>query len=312
MDGLFGGLKRNDILIVIWPVFNSLPWSRAMINKVHQFGAKLVYLIDDFVSWRSWADLPDTMNAEEKALYKQKYWNVNEVQLLKHADGLILHSKEMETRLRKQARLADETLTDNVTYFGANGYEATYFQWPRGYDQGIDYAGTLQKARFLLEMPESLHINVFGKVPKDIANADHRPANVNFNGFVDPEAVVQMLKGSYGLVWDSDSYPGVTGILGDYQRYNTPAKFTLYLAANEPVIVWDQSPLARFVKGNHIGFAIPDLSVLPETIAQVTQDQYKEMLHNVQRVGGLIREGYFMKKSMIDIQAKVLGIVPAN
>ncbi|EGF47082.1 beta-1,6-galactofuranosyltransferase, partial [Lacticaseibacillus rhamnosus MTCC 5462] len=70
---------------------------------------------------------------------------------------------------------------------------------------------------------------------------------------VDPEAIPHMLEGSFGLVWDSDAYPDVVGRWGEYERYNTPAKFPMYLSANEPVIVWSQAATAPFVEANQIG-----------------------------------------------------------
>ncbi|EGF47505.1 beta-1,6-galactofuranosyltransferase [Lacticaseibacillus rhamnosus MTCC 5462] len=102
-----------------------------------------------------------------------------------------------------------------------------------------------------------------------------------------------MLEGSYGLVWDSESFPDVVGSLGQYERYNTPAKFPMYLSANEPVIVWSEASTANFVKDNDVGLVIDSLDELPQAVASVTEDQYRKMIANIERISPLIRDGSF-------------------
>lgn len=309
MDGIFGGLKQNDIVVVQWPLVQSDVWVQAMIDTVHHFGAKVIFLIDDMTSWRSLAMLPAQMTPAESAHYKTTYPYTEEIHFLKQADGLIVHSKAMEARLRAQAALSGDKLCTSVTSYGPSGYVCNYFQAARQPDQGIDYAGTLTKARFLLSLPKTIKIRAFGTLPEDMAKQSKKVANVTFKGTVDPEAIVQMLSGSYGLVWDSDTYPQVAGLFGEYERYNTPAKFPMYLAANEPVIVWSGSALANFVTDNHIGLVLDDLAQLPGKISQIEAEDYKRIVANAEKIGGLIRSGYYLKKALLDIQAQVLGIV---
>lgn len=54
MDGLLGGLKRNDIVFVQWPMSNGSPnWHHEFVQGIHGFEAKLVYVVDDLYSWRT-------------------------------------------------------------------------------------------------------------------------------------------------------------------------------------------------------------------------------------------------------------------
>lgn len=56
------------------------------------------------------------------------------------------------------------------------------------------------------------------------------------------------------------------GGFDEYLKYNNPHKFSLYLAARVSVIVWSQSTLANFVRGNEIGLCRDCLQDLKEAV----------------------------------------------
>lgn len=65
MDGLLGGLQQNDCLIVQWPMPAFGPrWVNLFIDRVHFFGAKLIFLIDDMASWQMGIKPPDASSPE--------------------------------------------------------------------------------------------------------------------------------------------------------------------------------------------------------------------------------------------------------
>lgn len=70
----------------------------------------------------------------------------------------------------------------------------------------------------------------------------------------------------------------------------------MYLAADEPVIVWREASFAPFIEANHLGLVIDDLSQLPDTLAAVSEEDYHAMIARVQAMGPLIRNGFFLKK----------------
>lgn len=298
MDGIFAGLKRNDTVIVHWPISFNDRYIQFMIDEIKMFGAKLVYLVDDMSAWRVSGQLDEAGARENLDWFESTTYGL-ENRYLKQGDGIILHSRPMYERLKRQFEVTGDTLTENVAFYGPSGYRTVYFQDRRKNGQGVDYAGNLDKAPFLKELPSDFKLNVYGGQPQDEELKNHE--NIRLHPHVDPEAIAQMLKGSFGLIYDSESYPEVTGILGEYEQYNTPAKFPMYLAANEPVILWSKAPMAQFVEKNRIGLIIDDLSQLPEKVAAVTDEQYEDMLNNVERISPLIRNGYYVKKAMIDV-----------
>lgn len=304
LDGILGGLQRNDCLIVQWPFPDmGSHWIQTFINRVHDFNTKLIFLIDDISSWQLQGALPNPNNPAE-VVKKLKDPNVtSEITFLKQTDGIIAHSKQMADHLREELALAGQKMTTNVTWFGPGGHKTRYFQGRRHFDQGIDYAGALYKAVFLLQLPDTLKLNVYGARPKDEKLAENQ--NISLHPLVDPEAMPQLLKGSYGLVWDSEQYPEVVGSLGEYEQYNTPAKFAMYLAADEPVIVWSKASTAKFVKENGIGIVIDSLDQLPQKVGAIDQAAYNRMLDNVQRISPLIRDGFFLKEAVFNVMRMV-------
>ncbi|MCH4056901.1 hypothetical protein [Lapidilactobacillus gannanensis] len=40
---------------------------------------------------------------------------------------------------------------------------------------------------------------------------------------------------------------------------------------------------------------------MPAKIAAITEQQYEQMIDNVQRISGLIRSGYYLKKAYLDV-----------
>ncbi|WDF83306.1 glycosyltransferase [Lacticaseibacillus pabuli] len=304
-DGIFAGLKRNDNVVVAWPILPTRPnrWVQKMIQHIHHFGAKLIFWFDDVETWRHPAQLPANATAADFEHYKNTDALAVEARFIALADGVILHSPQMRDRLAKQLAIAGLELPAAKSYVGPGGYFADYYQEPRQNHQGLDYSGSLYKAQFLLQLPNTVHVHAFGDVPPDFP--EDKGDVVDFAGYVDPEAIVHMLKGSFGLVWDSETYPGVTGVLGDYVRYNTPTKVGQYLAANEPIIVWSQSALADFVVANHVGYAIDDLTQLPQIVNETSDETYAQLQGDVQRISPLIRSGFYFQDALFDVIRQV-------
>ncbi|MHC5268397.1 glycosyltransferase [Enterococcus sp. LJL98] len=301
LDGILGGLKKNDLVIVHWAFgINSERWITQFAQRVKLFRAHLVFMISDIESWR----MDESMTPmEEKNPISER--QRREVSLLSLADGFLLHSKEMEEQLRNQFERAGKNFQASVSYIGPYGYKTTYYGEKRTFSKSIDYAGSLEKAKFLLELPEGFKLTVFGAKP-DEQDRLAMKENIIVHKRIDPEGIPFVLHSAFGLVWDSDSYPTVTGPFGNYQRSNTPGKLPLYLAANQPVIVWSQSPLAKFVKRNKLGLVVDDLEQLPEKLNQLTEKAYNEMIENVQKISPLIRNGTYIKKAILEIELLLL------
>lgn len=303
MDGILAGLKRYDTVFMQWPLpVVDQRWLQKLFSHIRAFGAYIVLIIDDMLTWRDQPVFPAPDTQERETWLNNPSVQI-EMNFIPQVDGIITHSTAMAEHLREQMAIKGREITDNIAIYGPGGNASTYFQPPRTLGHGVDYAGNLIYAKFLYELPQDFKINVYGASPDELDLAQH--PNISLTPRVDPEAINQLLHGSFGLVWSSDSYPEATGVIADYMHYNSSAKLSMYLAADEPVIVWREASFAPFIEANHLGLVIDDLSQLPDTLAAVSEEDYHAMIARVQAMGPLIRNGFFLKKAMFDVLGKL-------
>ena len=116
-----------------------------------------------------------------------------------------------------------------------------------------------------------------------------------YKGVFNPEELPNKLEGNLGLVWDgnydeSDEY--VT--FKFYTKYNNPHKLSCYIAAGLPVIVWNKSAIADFVRKYNIGYEISNLY----EINNLDFSDYEKKKENVKDLTKKVRNGYFTRKIM--------------
>ncbi|PWF99926.1 hypothetical protein [Levilactobacillus bambusae] len=284
-DGIFSGLKRQDIVIIQYPLLFSLETQRLIIQKIHQIGAYVVAYVQDISPlWQTKGD----------------YHTPSDEPLFTEGDGIIAHTNQMADQIRRQWHLPPEY---PIVIRGLAGYVTTLFDSKdRHVTDPIDYAGGLHKAPFLVELARHQPMNIYANVDDAFEVAE----GMEIQGSYDPEAISHILQGSFGLVWDSTDYPEVEGNYGEYERFNSPNKLSMYLAANEPVIVWDQAAEAEFVTRNRIGLVIKNLSELPDRLAKLTETEYQEILKATANIGILVRSGYFLKRAVLEMQGRLV------
>ena len=100
----------------------------------------------------------------------------------------------------------------------------------------------------------------------------------------------------FGLIWDGDSIDGVTGLMGEYMRYNDPHKLSLYMVAHIPVIVWKKSAIAAFVENNNVGFAVNSLAEIDKRIQEITPAEYEKMHASTVLIANELTAGSRIKK----------------
>jgi hypothetical protein len=144
----------------------------------------------------------------------------------------------------------------------------------------VCFAGNLSKSTFIAETPDVLvnaGFNLYGKGMKTIYKGTYK-------GQYNPEELVEVLDGKFGLVWDGKASNTCSGNFGKYLRINTSHKFGLYMASSKPVIVWKESTLAKFVEKNHLGIAVSSLDEIAPIISNLNGNDYYQMRMNVQKI----------------------------
>ena len=80
--------------------------------------------------------------------------------------------------------------------------------------------------------------------------------------------------------------------------FNNPHKIALYLASGMPVIVWDRSAMADFVREEKCGFTITRLSDIPDRIVGLSDEDYEQMRNSAMRVGAEMRKGHHIRAAV--------------
>ena len=132
-----------------------------------------------------------------------------------------------------------------------------------------------------------------------------RTERIRYHGTVAPERLPERLEGGFGLVWDGDSIDSCAGGMGEYLRVNAPHKLSLYLAAGLPVIVWDESAAADFVREHGVGFPVRSLREIGMRIAAISEPNYDRLKRNAGAISAKLRSGHFTKSAL----AKALALV---
>ena len=286
LDQAFSQLKSGDQLLIQFPMLHHSFFTTRLVRKIQRRGVKVYFIIHDLEALR-YANL-DTVPLKHKIRV-----HLQESSLLKIADGIIAHNPIMKSVLVDKG-IAE----DKIVCLGIFDYLIPDFQEKSGQtkDQPMIVAGNLaqEKAGYLYSLPGEPAYNLYG-VGFDESRALE---NETYFGSFLPDELPAALEGGFGLVWDGDSAETCSGVFGEYLRYNNSHKASLYLASGFPLVVWEQSALSSFVLEKGCGIAVESLHDLKETIDNLSDADYQDLVDNAKRVGQEIREGHYLKTAL--------------
>lgn len=161
----------------------------------------------------------------------------------------------------------------------------------------ICFAGNIKKSAFTGDLKNiaGVQFNIYGLGYNAGLN---NSSAIAYKGAVDANILPVVIEGSFGLVWDGDSIEKCD----DYLRYNNPHKFSLYLAAGLPVIVWKESALASFVEEKSIGICVSSLTEIPEQLGRLNAERYEIMQQEATLFSEQVRKGYYLGKVIEEIK----------
>lgn len=263
-------VEHGTEMIFQYPV--SVPKALPLtIKMMHHKGLKVTFLIHDINAFRYQRD------------------TAKEVAILNKADRLIVHTDAMKQLLSQHGVTAPMTVLHLFDYLSQDKVVTGGGIMLRKHE--VVFAGFLKKSKFLPELCQhpfdGIQFNLYGE--KGDMSFEAFP-HIHYKGIFDSNHVGS-ISGGWGLVWDGDTITSCKGNLGEYLRYNLPHKLSLYIAADIPVVVWDQSAVAEMVKREQLGLVVSDLRQLPEVIHNVSDEQYTTFLTHVQQMGERLRSG---------------------
>lgn len=282
----FSQLKSGDQLLIQFPMLHHSFFTTRLVRKIQRRGVQVYFIIHDLEALR-YANL-DTVPLKHKIRV-----HLQESSLLKVADGVIAHNPIMKSVLVEKG-LPEHKLVSLEIF----DYLIPNYQEKDGLskEQPIIVAGNLaqEKAGYLYQLPARPAYNLYG-VGFDESRALENEAY--FGSFL-PDELPATLEGGFGLVWDGDSAETCSGVFGEYLRYNNSHKASLYLASGFPLVVWKQSALSHFVLEKNCGVAVESLHDLKNTIENLSDADYQELVANAKNIGKKIRDGFYLTSAL--------------
>ena len=287
---VFDQLGAGDELLIQFPIIHHTFFISQLIKQAQKRGVKFYLLIHDVETLRHAA------GSEVKLRHKLRNY-FQEKKAMMSVDGIIVHNDIMKGVLANQGFPVNKMVSLEIfDYLIPNFQEKSLPQK----EQAIIVAGNLNqtKSGYLYSLPESPAYNLYG-VGYDESRALN---NITYFGAFMPDDLPVALEGSFGLVWDGDSSETCQGTYGNYLRFNNSHKASLYLAAGFPLVVWKESALSHFVLENSCGIAVESLHNLKETIDNLSDTDYKDLVDNAKRVGQEIRDGHYLKTALTHLK----------
>ena len=265
-------IKRHSLVLFQYPFspfgdFFTFFFCRCLkMKKCH-----LVILVHDLVHFR-----------------ETESFDNREIKTLNSASELIVHTPQMQklfedNGVNRPCRLLwlFDYLTEEVPNKTNNPNETN----------NIAFAGALGKSAFLKKLKEvkysGIQLHLYGFKPRDVSEY---PEWMKYIGQFSPENVTMLTEG-WGLAWDGDSIENIHGPLGEYLRYNSSHKISLYIAAGIPVIVSKESALAEYIEQNKLGITVSSLLELEERILNQDQEELQLIRKHVAEMSETLRKG---------------------
>ena len=281
-------LRAGDILIIHSPCSEKfLSYSR-IIKKLHDRGVKIITITFELETFF-------VMDYRRLAGAKRMLSKRTEAVLFRNSDAMVVHNDVMKRKLGEAGFDTDRMFSVGVMDYLREEELSDDPSGRTGRDRPVIYAGhlTKEKSSFEYDLPPGFRCNLYGPDYTGPVNSD-----VQYMGTYDPVELMNVMEGSFGLVWEGDSAEGCCGAYGDYLTFNNPHKIALYLSSGIPVIVWSGAAMADFVRKERCGLIVDDLYSVPGIIGSMTDEEYEAMRLNACRTGRDMRGGRHIREAV--------------
>lgn len=271
-------LKKTDLVLIQWRISLLKPFFYCEFEKL--IPCRKILFIHDI----------DSLRQEENDFYEKDRFN--------RYDAVIVHTEAMKEWMREHGIYRDmfvlgifDYLTDHQPDYNCHA----------GNEYAVVFAGSLsrKKSGFLYREFEPVHYRLV------LYGTDYTgdlSRNRIYKGQIKPDEITGSIEGDFGLVWDGDSLDDCSGAYGRYLKYNCPHKTAMYIAAGLPVIVWSESAMAGFVRKNQVGICVDSIYDIEHVLAELSSDDYEEMLGHVKEQQAKVADGYHITKAVREIE----------
>lgn len=226
--------------------------------------------------------------------------------MLKHAAVIIVHNKKMKEFLIQKKYARKQIIVLNIFDYDLGENEPV----DKRIERTIVIAGNLDRDKAgyvykLLEKKVPPFINLYGpNFSCDVKSSEF----FKHWGEYRPDVLPTKLVGGLGIIWDGDNLETCTGKFGNYLKYNSPHKLSLYLVSGLPVIIWEEAESAEFVLQNNVGITISNLNNLEEILNKITEEELTEMSKNARRLSNKLKKGYYTKEAVRKAEKQIRSV----
>lgn len=271
-------LRKGDVLVLQYPFKKYYAF---VCNIAHFRGCKVITLIHDLGSFR------------RKRLSIQ-----DEITRLNHSDVIIAHNDLMKEWLEDRDCKAKVCALKLFDYLSETTPSVSDTSLKRPYR--VLYAGALTSRQndFLYKLEDTIFSYRLVLYGGGFDTNRVRTDRLIHKGFMPSDDLIRTAEGDFGLVWYGDSIDTVSGNVGEYLPYINPHKMSLYFRCGIPVVVWEDSASASFVREYNIGICVHSLKELDGVLSALTEEQYQTMKTNVKKISQKISKGYYFSTAI--------------
>jgi len=269
-------VKKDDILVIQYP----LKKYYYILSYMAQLkDAKVIALIHDLGCFR-----------------RKKLTIEQEQKRLKYTDHLIVLSDNMKTFVIKKKYKQSISVLHLWDYL--NNSTPQLSKLPQPNNITILYVGTLKETEhsFMYKwdnttLNSSLYFDIYGS--NFNSKMIKHKKQFKYHGLKDSSLIIQDTKAHYGLLWYGADTECISGIFGEYIKYNTAHKISLYIQAHIPLIIWNKASFANFTKKYNIGICVDSLDNLEQELQKISQQEYDQMVENTKSLSEKTKQGYY-------------------
>jgi glycosyltransferase involved in cell wall biosynthesis len=278
----FLAIKPASLVVVQYPLLGINKYFSKYIKFLNKKGCKVACIIHDI----------DSIRSKDNASKIKK-----EINTLLAYDAVIAHNVSMSKWLRDNGYLGEIIVLELFDYLSSGKTVVNNTNLA-----DVVFAGNLGRCVFLKDINKikAPAINLYG--PGLNTEVINNSLNIKWLGSFSPEQIINELSGKFGLVWDGVSINESTGLMGDYMRFNSPHKVSLYLACGMPVIVPESAAIAPIILNKGIGFTVNNLTELQQKISEISENEYLEMKTKAEAVGALLRTGNSLEQALKQLE----------
>lgn len=280
-------LRRGDVLLLQYPFKKYYAF---VCRMARLRGCRVVTLIHDLGSFR-----------------RKKLTPEQEVARLSLSDVVIAHTEAMKAWLLAQGLKREMVVLGIFDYLSESKPEVVN-TGTEGAARRLMFVGRLDSRNDgfvygLINRPHVYELQLYGNAYEP----EQAHGQVDYRGFIQSDQLIRTADADFGIVWYGNSLDGCQGgEIGDYLRYNSPHKLSLYIRCGLPVVIWAEAGLADFVRTHRIGLCLSSLEKLDEALAALSREEYDEMKRNVEAMARRVASGHFCRTA-VGKACEVLG-----